>query len=130
MREVKTTRPAAEIGLATLADEVQALLGHPVSLLMRADEDGTAVLEVGPVGAGEVEPPKFDDEALLALVARHQKPAPVPDVVDDLGAAVAALEAATTVAAVKAALLGLWRKERARKVSERVAIRGPEVRRG
>ncbi|MGE3414188.1 MAG: hypothetical protein AB7L91_18440 [Dehalococcoidia bacterium] len=120
MREVKTRRKAADLALAALADEVQALLGQPMSLLMRADEDGTALLQVGPVGAGDVEPPKFDDEVLLALVDAHVPPAPEPDEVDDLDAALSALESATTVAQVKAALLALFGKDRARRASGRV----------
>lgn len=128
MREVKTRRKAADLALAALADEVQAFLGQPVSLLMRADDDGAALLQVGPVGSGEVEPPKIDDEALLVLVDAHVRPAPEPDEVDDLDAAVAALEAATTVAQVKAALLALFGKDRARRASGRPTPR-LEVRR-
>lgn len=128
MREVKTRRKAADLALPVLADQVQAFLGaRPVSLLVRADVDGTALITVGPAGTDR-EPPEFDEAALLALVDAHVAPAPPPDEVDDLDAALAALNAANTVAQVKAALVTLLTKDRERKGRGR-PIR-QEIRRG
>jgi hypothetical protein len=115
MREVKTRRKAADLAPAALADEVQAFLGgHPVSLLIRPDTDGTALITVAPAGT-DAEAPEFDEAALLALVDRHVPPARPPDEVDDLDEALAALNAANTVAQVKAALVAWLTKDRDRK---------------
>lgn len=129
MREVKTTRKPADLALGVLADEVQAFLGRPVSLVLLTAEDGSAVIQVGPVGAErDPAPVEFDEKAFLALVDAHVLPPPAPDEVDDLDAAIAAVESATTVAQMKAALLGLLRKDRARKAPGRVTRQ--EVRHG
>ena len=88
-----------QVGLSALNDEMNAALGIRVALVMRGDDLSVVDTETGKLME------KLDEAAVRAVIDAHVfvDPDTLPSPVEVL---VTALESASTVAALKAALLG------------------------
>lgn len=113
LRRLKTGRRADGINLGALADEITALAGRPVSVVLATDAAGDAVLDVLPPSESDDEP-AVTAEQVLRVVAAHVPPPPPVDPLDEVEQALAG---AVTVAQLRAVLvrwLAAERRERRR----------------